>query len=253
MMNFRSKIKRGFLAIFAFALIMGATVKAQAIEIGPNDLVLVLYGNNTEYYQLIGQTPDILNTGGNFNVSGASLNAAGPAATTQWALVSFNTSDGTFDGEVTDANFTFRGSATPSNIPGSDVIFNNLAGWAGNVTAASTDPNSGTFPKSDSSSFFTFVDAPNGDGRLAALPAGTSAAGSYGQTLTILAGNFNTGNITDNGTMATLSLINPSDLASGAILAITAPSVVPLPPAVVLFASGLVGLIGVARRRLIGA
>lgn len=253
MMNFRSKIKQGFLAIFAFALILGATVKAQAIEIGPNDLVLVLYGNNTEYYQLIGQTPDILNTGGNFNISGASLNAAGPAATTQWALVSFNTSDGTFGGDLTDVNFTFRGAATPSNVAGIDQLYSNLAGWAGNVTAASTDPNSGTFPKSDSSSFFTFVDAPNGDGRLGALPAGTSAAGSYGQTLTILAGDFNTGNITNSGTTASLSLINPSDLAAGAILAITAPAPVPLPPAVVLFASGLVGLIGVARRRLIGA
>jgi hypothetical protein len=252
MMNFRSKIKKGFLAIFAFALIVGATVKAQAIEIAPNDLVLVLYGNNTEYYQLIGQTPDILNTGGNFNISGANLNAAGPAATTQWALVSFNTTTGDFSGDVTDVNITFRGSTVPSNIP-ADAIYNNLAVWAGNVTAASTDPNSGTFPKSDTASFFNQVDFGNGDGRLAALPPGTSATGSYGQTLTILAGDFNTGNITNTGTTASLSLINPSDLAAGALLAITAPAPVPLPASVVLFASGLVGLIGVARRRLIGA
>lgn len=252
MMNFKSKIKRGFLAIFAFALMMGATVKAQAIEIGPNDLVLVLYGNNTEYYQLIGQTPDVLTTGGTFAVSGNGVSAAGPAATTQWALVSFNTTTGDFSGDVTDVNLSFIGSTTPSNIP-ADVIYNNLAVWAGNVTAASTDPTSGTFSRADSSSFFNQVDGGNGDGRLTALPPGTSAAGPYGQTLTILAGDFNTGNITNPGTTASLSLINPSDLAAGAILAITAPAPVPLPPAVVLFASGLVGLIGVARRRLIGA
>lgn len=249
MINFKSKIKRGFLALFAFALMMGATVKTQAIEIGPNDLVLVLYGNNTEYYQLIGQTPAVLTTGGNFNISGPGLTAAGPAATTQWALVSFNTSDGTFGGDVTDVNLTFRGSPTPSNIP-ADVIFNNLAVWAGNVTAASTDPTSGTFSRADTSSFFNQVDGGNGDGRLTVLPGGTSAAGSYGQTLTILAGDFNSGNVINTGTLASLSLVNPSDLTAGALLAI-AP--VPLPASVVLFASGLVGLIGVARRRLIGA
>jgi len=252
MMNLRSKIKQGFLAIFAFALILGATVKAQAIEIGPNDFVLVLYGNNTEYYQLIGQTPGILNTGGNFNISGASLNAAGPAATTQWALVSFNTTTGDFSGDPTDVNITFRGAATPSNIP-ADAIFNNLAVWSANAPLP-PDANSATASRADAFSYFNAMDAGIGDGRLGAiLPAGTSSSGSYGQTLTILAGDFNTGNITNTGTTASLSLINPSDLAAGAILAITAPAPVPLPPAVVLFASGLVGLIGVARRRLIGA
>lgn len=250
-MNFRSKIKQGFLAIFAFALILGATVKAQAIEIGPNDLILVLYGNNTEYYQLIGQTPDILNTGGNFNISGASLTTAGPAATTQWALVSFNFDNGDFSGNPTDVNISFRGAPIPGTVA-ADAIFGNLGSWAANVSDPS-NPTSGTFSRASDFSFYNQVDAGIGNGALGVLPPGTSAAGSYGQTLTILAGDFNTGNITNTGTMATLSLINPSDLAAGAILAITAPAPVPLPPAVVLFASGLVGLIGMARRRLIGA
>lgn len=241
-MNFRSKIKKGFLAIFAFALISGATVKAHAIVINPNDLVLVLYGNSTEYYQNITPTTDAGPAPGVFSIGASGVSAAGPIATTQWALVSWQFTEAT---GPTTINFAGKGNPTEGF---TDLVWNNLASWSSLISNVSTNPNNATISTTAQQSYTSNVDNFRDGTMNGAFPAGTGF-GNYGQTLEILSGDFNTLSVTPTGRTANLSL----DGLGGAILTIASPAPVPLPASLVLFASGLVGLIGVARRKLIAA
>jgi hypothetical protein len=252
MKNINIKIKQGFLVMFAFALLMSAAVQAQAITVDPNDLVLVLYNNGTEYYQVVGRVPDLINSPPSpILISGANLTTAGPAASTLWALVSFNTTTGDFSGSPNGVTLSYN-SPIPSTNPNGPGIFDSLAVWGGNVSVGSTDDATGTFPKSDPNSFFNGVDGGNGDGRLnSQLPSGTSAAGQYGQSLGLMTVGYDTTQVTNSMLTASLMLVGSSgDLSQGAYLTINA---VPIPAAVILFVTGLVGLIGLARRQTVTA
>jgi hypothetical protein len=251
-MILKTKIRQRLVALLIFTLMMGGGI-ARAIEIDANDLILVLYGNKIEYYQFIDRT-DILHDGGGVNtysVPGSGLSAAGRAGTIRWALVAVNTDTGDFFGNPTTTTFSYTGPRTPRSVI-ADYIYLNEVLWAGKVFDDSTDPASGTFPRGERGSFFDLVDFGSGNGRLGVLPPGTSAAASYGETLQILEGNYLTGVVTDTEHTATLALINPSDLRAGAILTINGPLASPAPASLLLFASGLAGLIGI-RRRLLSA
>lgn len=247
-MNLKTEIRQRLLALFTFAVIMGGG-SAQAIEINANDLILVLYGNNTEYYQFIDRTNIVHDGGGEdaYSVPGSGVVAAGPADTTRWSLIAVNTRTGDFFGPPTETTFSYQGPKVPTFVIADHIYLNEVL-WAGKLFDASTDPTSGTSPKSDTASFFNQVDFGSGNGRLGVLPPGTSAAGEYGQTLQILDGDYFSGSVTDTRHTATLTHLDPSDLSAGAILTINGPLFVPVPASLLLFVSGLIGVIGAVRR-----
>lgn len=248
------KLKKTVVAGFAVAALAagGYTQKAEAVDISTGDLVLAIFGNGQEWVQNLGQSSGLLTSGGNFTVGSgvfAPITGAGGNNTLRWALIGY-TEEPSFTTSPTGQNSfsLFAGSSkAPSQMTPTEIsqivqgpAFNAMFGWAAQSTTGDGSTE-GLIPAADflsyTSNFFT-------DGTMAgSFPI--TMEGNFSSTLNILEvfgdNSFNH----PNSTVANW-LINPDGSRT---LSIT-PAPVPLPAAVVLFSSGLVGLIGVARRKM---
>jgi hypothetical protein len=245
-MKLKTVMKRSAVTLFALSVFAGVNFggKAEAIEIGSGDLALVLYGNSTEYYQNLGAgntllAPGAINT---FTIDGSTLTNVGGANPVKWALVSFSFDN---DGNATTLHSTLNPIA-PSQLGAVQINF----GW--DATAIFSGLNGGDglsqqfLPAGDQFSFSNLVDGA-GNGSLAgAFPVSTT--GGFGSTLSLIEGDYTTNVIR---TVGSAGLSSP---AGSALLTVTAlPAPVPLPAAVILFGTGLLGLVGLGRRKLIAA
>ena len=246
-MRLKSRIKRVAVAVFALAVMTGAgfTGKAEAIEINSGDLALILYGNGTEYYQNLGSTGTLLAPGATtvFNTSSSTLSAVGGANPVKWALVSYSFDA---DGNPTVLNSTLN-PITPSQT--SQVVIGN--GWIGLTNFTHQDGLTQQFlPSGNPGSFSNQLD-PSGNGSLAStFPVSTT--GGFGSTLSVIEGDFTSNIIHQVGT-ASLSTPSPSGFSLLTISGVAAPAPVPLPASVVLFGTGLLGLVALSRREWIAA
>lgn len=233
-----SKLKQAVMALFTVAVLAGGVPgEAQALFV-QGDLVFVAYGNGTEYYQNLGTVSSLLAPSASTNFV-LDLTAAGGANPVSWALLSW------------------AGSSTPTNImdwtspkPLADwnstelnqVLFSQfrsrMDGWRA-LSASLASPV--TLPSSDAASFSNAFNnnLPSLGGTLPVNPAG-----SFDSLLYVLQRGTSTSSYSQLG----YAVLN----ATGTLLTIAAgspPAAVPLPAAVILFGTGLIGLAGVARRQ----
>ncbi len=229
---------RGIKRIMVAAALAVATAmagQAQAFTFGDGDLVLAIYGNNSEALYNLGKYTDRLANGASFTLDvNSGLNAAkvgtNPVA---WTVFGWDTSLPA--GQVHAAT-----KANPIQPAGTQLgltnQFNPLAVWSG--TQLNT---ADVIPKADDDSFTRRIN-PQEDGLLSgAWP--NRMEGALNDTLTIVRGDVAANIFTQVGRVT---------LTDGGLLTLLAGAgqPVPLPAAVVLFGTGVIGLIGVARRSL---
>lgn len=221
--------------------VAGVPTDARALTFGNEDLVFALYGNNQEFIQNLGSTGTLLAPGAstNFSIDAPTLSAVGGTNAVKWALVSFSYD---INGDPTVLHASSQkalGSWTAAELSTVAVVpsWNAAAVWSGQSGAVPGSTQ--LLPKTDPNSFTSVF------GTSGSLAGGfpVSTEGFYGSLLHILSGNYNTnllsamgqGVLSQDGTLLTISNVQ---------------SPVPVPAAVVLFGTGLVGLVGVARRSL---
>lgn len=239
-------------AAFAATLLAGVGVagEAQALTIGNGDLVLVMYNNNTQLLQNLGQTSSYFAPGSTATINLASSDVAAASGTNpvKWALVSFLYDETSGEATTLAASSSKNLSAwTPTELSQVSIVnsWNTAASWAAQ--------HSGVYPGGPTQ----LISAADGlaytnpswfgtDGSMASgFPVSTE--GFFGSTLAALQGDMGN-NLTQLGS-ASLSGDGLTLLLAG----VSGPAPVPVPAAVILFGTGLAGLVGVARRKLIAA
>ncbi len=243
MEQLRTKLKQIAVVVAAsIALVVsGAINQAHAFSFGEGDLVLAIYGNNTEALYNLGNANTILTSGGagitNFNAS-AGLTAArvgDPASGPTNVRFTVFGWDSTGVGGMIHAASIF-GPAEISAAGGRQFTnqFNPSAAWSFNSTFTGD-----TIAKSDPKSF-SFNLNTSGAGRFeGAWPV--AMQGLPGDVLNIFKGNVDTNAFTQVGRVL---LTANGFLTAGN----PGPAPIPIPAAAVLFGTGLIGLVGVARR-----
>lgn len=237
-----SIVKRLAVAGVAAAALTGPVTGAQALQFGSGDAVLALYGNNTEYVQNLGSFTTLLSTGIDLNLSSI-LSSVGGANPIEYALFGSITQTatapptmffGTSSAIDTWTTF-FKNRVLPGNFD------NALTVWSGQLQG-NGDTRS-LIPKADGLSFSSNLDAAGSDSLGGSIPKRGSA--DIDNILYLLQ---------RPGDASTLAQVGTAFLSSadGRFVISTAPAAVPVPAAVVLFATGVIGLVGVARRRVLG-
>jgi hypothetical protein len=122
-----------------------------------------------------------------------------------------------------------------------NVLVGNLQGWSGQLQFTSDARN--FFPKDDGLSFTSNLNASGANTLGGATPAVRPGFANIDETLYLLQ---------RPGGPTTLAQVGTALFSSTGQLVIGQVAPIPVPAAVVLFASGLVGLVGLARRRMSG-
>ena len=230
-----SIVKRLAVAAVAAAALTGPVTAAQALQFNVGDAVLVLYGNNTEYVQNLGSFSTLLSTGIDLDLSSI-MASAGGANPIKYTLVG-NTNSTIFFGTsaaIGSWTNTNKNQVVPTNLT------NGLTGWSGQL-AATSDARS-LIPKADLLSFSSVLNPSGTDTFGGSIPKRGSA--DIGSILYLLQRQ-------NPGAATTLAQVGTAFLnsANGHFVV----SAVPVPAAVVLFATGVIGLVGIARRRIFGS
>lgn len=219
-------------ALTVATAIAGMVGQAQAFVFGQNDLVLAIYGNNTEALYNLGDFNTRLGSGATFSLDvSAGLAAAGVGTNpVKWTVFGW---DVTLPAGQVHAATTFA----PNQVVGPLDLTSQLnpaLAWSSN-----SDFTGDTIAKADIKSFSSNLNQ-DGSGKLGgAWPV--AMQGELGQFMNILRGDV------ENNTFSAVGRVL---LSANGLLTIgnPGPNPVPLPAGVVLFGSGLIGLIGVARR-----
>jgi len=222
--------------VMATALAVATTVagiagQAQAFTFGQNDLVLAIYGNSTEALYNLGTYSSLL-AGPNIdiNVGTTGLNAAQVGTNPiKWTVFGWDLS--LPNGQIHAAT-----AFTPAQITGAldfTSQFNPSTAWSGGFTGD-------TISKGSSLSFSSNLNTAGAGKMEGAWPV--AMQGTLGQVLNIMRGD-----VANN----TFSQVGRVLFTSDGHLVIGNPGpalATPLPGVVVLFGTGLIGLIGIARR-----
>ena len=242
---FKAMVVAGMLAVAGLG---GVSQQAQALTFNAGDAVLVIYGNGTEYYRNLGPSSAIPSS---VTIASSFMSQVGGAAPIEYTILGGNAAN--FGAAPTS---TFEGTAVPStnvsvlsgwtaarngNI-NQQQYWNTIVNWAGQVgTIAGSEQVLASSDTTSFSSFFGTADRLN-----AAFPLRMSS--NIDNALFLLGRNFlPVGTQTAQSALGQAMLTLLAGSGNGQ-LTFTA-SAVPLPAAVVLFGSGLIGLIGIARRK----
>jgi hypothetical protein len=229
-------MKRLAVVAVTAAALTGPVTAAQALQFNSGDAVLAVYGNNTEYAVNLGSFSTLLSTGIDLDLSSI-LPSIGGANTLKYTIVG-NTASTIFFGD------TFAASAWTAGQKNS--VFPNtynsaLVNWSGPLGVVG-DTRS-LFPVNDNLSFSTNLNNAGDDTLGSAIPAARRGSADIDTILNLLQRPI-------SGAGSTLVTVGTAFLNStnGHFVV----SAVPVPAAVVLFATGVIGLVGIARRRIFG-
>lgn len=222
-------------ALAVLTAFAGMTGQAQAFLFGQNDLVLAIYGNNTEALYNLGDFNTRLAPGATFNLDVSAGLSAAQVGTNPVKYTIFGWDVTLPAGQVHAATKFAPGLVQP---PGTFLdltsTLNPAIAWSSN-----SEFTGDTIAKADIKSFSSNLDQA-GDGKLGgAWPV--AMYGDLGEVVNIMRGNVE---------MNTFTQVGGALLAANGLLTIgnPGPNPIPLPAGVVLFGTGLIGLIGVARR-----
>ena len=236
----------------------GLATEARAFLINSGDLVLAVYGNNQEYYQNLGSAAAALTPGGNvsFNLNQSTLSqnlmatlSGAPGNPVAWTLV--RTTFGTnIPAPSLFMNAGSQLTAQETLDAGNSFSVSQASGairtWISALSPISSPlANQILLLANDPASFTSTMGL---GGSLAGTFTGFGMEGSLGNTLTILQGVVAGNAISDAG-RAILMADGQFALCGGAGCT---PAPVPVPAAAVLFATGLIGMVGIVRRKLRG-
>lgn len=219
-------------ALAVATAVSGVAGQAQAFTFGDGDLVLAIYGNNTEALYNLGNFNTLLANNASTSIDVSAGLAAAQIGTNAVKYTLFGW-DVTLPGGQIHAATSF----TPAQIVGPLDFTSQLNpsfAWSGSSTFAGN-----TIARSDSRSFTQNLNI-SGDGKLGgAWPV--AMQGNLDQVLNVMRGDVELNTFTQVGRVL---------LTAGGLLTIgnPGPSAVPLPAGVVLFGTGLIGLVGIARR-----
>jgi hypothetical protein len=227
-------------AVTVGAIIAGMPSKADALVFAPGDAVLVIYGNDNEGYMNLGNWNTLKTNGGSFDVSSI-LNATGVSGTNtiQYTVVgnAGSTLVPMWFGNSTDIS---TWTSTNKNQVSPNTYNTALTNWAGALQAVNGgagDPSKQIYGKGDSTSFHTYLNPQDNNLLAAAIPGTKRGSADIDSVLYLLE---------RTGAASTLAGVANGFLNSQTQMFTV--SAVPIPAAAVLFATGMIGLIGIARR-----
>jgi hypothetical protein len=232
------------MAAVSSLVVVGLPTKAQALGFPNGDLAFVVYGGSTEYYRNLGSLSSLLapNANGVTTLTAGELSAvqAGAGTGVKYSLLGIS-SDGVnfFTGAQTPTLTSNQQNQTASALGAGDFSF-----WEGQHAAATGglgNPLANNPSLTAAGATHSFTSFLGTDGRLNGN-MGYSVAQLMGSELFLFSINTETNVFTRVGNAL---------LTANGTLFFGNPAVVPAPAAVVLFGTGLIGLVGVARRSLI--
>lgn len=239
-MKFSSIFKRTAMAAVVAASLASVVTPANALVFNAGDAVLVIYGNDNEGYVNLGNWDTLKTTGGTFDVS-AILSAAGISGSSQvqYTVVG-NSGVNTpmWFGNSVDISSWSTTNKNTLNVNTYNTLLTNWRGQLGAVNDAARTIYSASDPLL---SFHTYLNISNTD-TLGGTLNGRRGSSDLDQTLYMLERTGGPATLA----AATTGFLN--SLTGQFIVGNAAP--VPVPAAAVLFASGIVGLVGLARRQM---
>jgi hypothetical protein len=234
-----SIVKRLAVAAVAAAALAGPVTAAHALQFSSGDMVLAVYGNGTEYVANLGTISNVLSNGVDVNLSGL-VNGLTPtlggANTIKYTVFGYSGTAITFGDSAPIGSW----STTQKNQNLPNTLINALIGYSGALGVAADARN--LFPQNDALSFSTNLNAAGSDTLGGSISSQHVAVANIDTVLNLLQ---------RTGAASTLAQVGTGFLSSTTGHFVV--SAVPVPAAVVLFATGVIGLVGLARRKMSGS
>jgi len=235
-----SMVKRVMVGAVAAAALAGPVTAAHALQFSQGDAVLAVYGNGTEYLANLGTISNLETNGASLNLSSI-LSSVGGSNPIQYTIFGFSDPNTILFGDAS-AGSTFT-TSQKNSIPVGSVV-GSFQGYSGGLFNAADTRN--LFPQADALSFTTNLNPDASNTLGGAIPSAHPAVAGINHILYLL-------NANDPGTgIVGLSQVATALLNSSNGSFVVTVSAVPVPAAVVLFATGVIGLVGLARRRMSG-
>jgi hypothetical protein len=235
-----SMMKRVMVGAVAAAALAGPVTAAHALQFSQGDAVLAVYGNSTEYLANLGTISNLVTNGASLDLSSI-MGSVGGTNPIRYTLFGFSDPNTLFFGDGSTAS-SFTTSQKNTSLPAS--VVSALQGYSGALVNAADARN--LFPLADALSFTSNLNPDSSNTFGGNISSAHPAVASIDHILNLLTAN-------DPGTgIIGLSQVATALLSSSNGSFVVSVSAVPVPAAVVLFATGVIGLVGLARRRMSG-
>lgn len=241
------KIAMAALALFVLTALPN---QAKAFSVNNNDMYFVLSGNTTEYYVDMGAINTVLSGGYTQDIS-SMVNTSGVGSLSYASIIADNTNNVYFGNSYSTASAL---NATGLN---NSAVDSGFSGWAVGNSDGSTSTTSMTNAGSNGNSWLTTMDGgATGAGVLnGGTPKGTSdlLLPGTGKSITFYLYYGDLTNLANNAIVNAENVIATITNVGGVYTLTLAVAAVPIPPSLVMFATGLIAVAMIARRRQLSA